>query len=75
VPFIADQMFWGQRVAALGAGPPPLAATRLTPERLARALAQADTDLVRQRAAVVGAAMGAEAGVDRAVELIERARR
>jgi UDP:flavonoid glycosyltransferase YjiC (YdhE family) len=73
VPFIADQMFWGQRVAALGAGPAPVTATHLRPERLARAIAQAGTNEVRQRAARIGACIQAEQGIDRAVTLIEQA--
>ena len=29
-PFVADQPFWGRRVAVLGAGPPPIPQRKLT---------------------------------------------
>jgi sterol 3beta-glucosyltransferase len=34
VPVIADQWFWGYRIQALGAGPAPLPATKITVEKL-----------------------------------------
>lgn len=73
VPFIVDQRFWGQRVADLGVGPPPLPAKKLTPDRLAQAIHTAthDKDLAA-RAAKLGAVIRAEDGVDRAVQLIQR---
>ena len=39
-PFGFDQAGWGERFAALGVGPPPLAFGRLTSARLARSLRQ-----------------------------------
>jgi sterol 3beta-glucosyltransferase len=38
VPGSFDQRFWSERVASLGAGPPPPLARRVTPELLERAL-------------------------------------
>jgi UDP:flavonoid glycosyltransferase YjiC (YdhE family) len=73
VPFFGDQHFWGQRVNDLGLGPPPVPRKRLTAERLARALQVALGDeAVRDNAARMGAAIRAEDGVGRAVEIIER---
>lgn len=34
IPFHGDQLFWGQRIAALGAGPGPLPFKKLTTERI-----------------------------------------
>lgn len=68
-PFFGDQPFWGRRVAALGAGPPPIPQRRLTPENLAAAIDSAVNDMgIRARAAAIGAAIRAEDGVARAVE-------
>jgi sterol 3beta-glucosyltransferase len=73
-PFIADQPFWGRRLHANGVAPEPLPQRRLTAESLAAALRQAvaDREMIT-RAAELGAAIRAERGVGKAVELIERA--
>jgi UDP:flavonoid glycosyltransferase YjiC (YdhE family) len=66
VPFIADQKFWGDRVAALGAGPRPISQRRLTAERFAAALRELDSDRYRDAARAVGRALSAEDGLGRA---------
>ncbi|HXZ84940.1 MAG TPA: glycosyltransferase [Myxococcota bacterium] len=68
LPFIADQRFWGERVAKLGAGPRPLSRRKLGAERLAAAL----RDLVEnpryaQGASQCAAALAREDGIGRAV--------
>ncbi len=73
VPHMADQPFWGSRVAALGVGPAPIPRNRLTPERLANAMRQAATDpVMRGRAVALGQRIRAQDGVGTAVALIER---
>jgi UDP:flavonoid glycosyltransferase YjiC (YdhE family) len=73
VPFMADQPFWGRRVAALGVGPEPIYHTRLTVERLAHAIRAAVNDpLMRMRAAALGAKLQVENGVGNAVEAFHR---
>ncbi|MCI0394239.1 MAG: glycosyltransferase [Chloroflexi bacterium] len=70
VPHFADQYFWGRRVAALGAGPPPIPRPALTAGRLAEAIREAVYNLtMRQRAAAIGRQVAAENGVALAVEL------
>jgi sterol 3beta-glucosyltransferase len=55
VPYFADQPFWGRRIAAIGAGPAPIARKQLTAERLASALRVATEDgTMRRRAPEVG---------------------
>ncbi|MCC7206929.1 MAG: glycosyltransferase family 1 protein [Anaerolineae bacterium] len=72
IPFFADQPFWGQRAAALGVGPEPIPRKQLTAERLAGAIQAAVGDAaMRQRAAALGAAIRAEDGVARAVEVVQ----
>ena len=72
-PFVADQPFWGQRVAALGAGPPPIPQRKLTADNLASAIQQAATDTgMQQRAAALGEKIRAEDGTEQAVSLIEK---
>ncbi|HEU4322946.1 MAG TPA: glycosyltransferase [Roseiflexaceae bacterium] len=74
VPFGFDQAFWGHRVAALGAGPQPLARARLTAAKLGAAIAQAvGSAPMRDRAAQLGAQIQAEQGTARALEHIHRA--
>ena len=74
VPFgLPDQPFWGERVAALGAGPPPIDRKQLSVERLARAIGIAVADRsMRSRAALLSERIRAENGVARAVEVLER---
>lgn len=73
LPFMADQYFWGQQSAVIGAGPPPLSVLNLTAERLAHAVQQANRDQMRQQAALVGAGLRAETGVAQAITFIEQA--
>ena len=51
VPHIFDQIYWGQRVATLGLGPPPIPRTRLSAETLAAALREAlENEVIQERA-------------------------
>ncbi len=70
-----DQLFWGRRVFALGAGPEPVPQKRLTVERLTAAIrAITEDESTRRCAAELGKSIRAEDGVARAVELVaERA--
>ena len=73
VPFMGDQFFWGDRVAALGVGTQPIPQKSLTTDALADAIRAAVNDAgIRQRAADLGAKLRAEDGVGRAVAFIER---
>ena len=72
VPFAVDQPFWGSRVHALGVGPEPIPRRRLTVERLARAISEAlRDDVMRARAALLGARLREENGVAAAVAVYE----
>lgn len=71
VPHNFDQPFWGNRVARLGAGPPPILRRSLTAEKLAAAVDRALSDAeMRRRAAVLGERIRAEDGVAEAVRII-----
>jgi sterol 3beta-glucosyltransferase len=71
-PTYGDQFFWGQRIAALGVGPPPIPRKQLTADRLATAIRLATTDhRMRERARVIAQEVEAEEGVTQAVHLIE----
>jgi len=68
-----EEAFWGWRVEALGAGPNPIPRSKLSVERLARALGEATRDAqMRGRARALGEGIRSENGVVRAVEAIER---
>jgi UDP:flavonoid glycosyltransferase YjiC (YdhE family) len=72
-PFTSDQPFWGRRVYQLGVGPKLIPRQKLTVEKLVQAIDLAtDDQTMRQRAAELGKRIRAEAGVARAVEIIER---
>lgn len=72
VPFLADQPFWGRRIADLGAGPPPLPITKLDASSLRGALAQMESPAARRNAEALGARIRAERGAENAVAVIER---
>ncbi|MEA5466441.1 glycosyltransferase [Leptothoe sp. PORK10 BA2] len=72
IPFFGDQPFWGQRIAALGVGPAPIARQQLTAERLATAIRRVVNDqAMGQRAAALGAKIQAENGVANAVAIVQ----
>ncbi|HMO59494.1 MAG TPA: glycosyltransferase [Roseiflexaceae bacterium] len=70
IPFGVDQHFWGRRIAALGAGPPPLAQS--LPAQVQAILAATATPSYAMRAATLAAQLRDEAGVAVAAELIIR---
>ena len=72
VPFTSDQPFWAHRVHALGVGPEPIPARRLTAKRLAEAIGTAVNDQVmRKRASELGQRIRADGGVSRAISIIQ----
>jgi sterol 3beta-glucosyltransferase len=73
VPFVMDQYFWGKRINALGIGPEPLPAKKLTVGRLSAAIHEATTDpWMTVRAAALGETIRAEDGVGDAVKIIQQ---
>jgi sterol 3beta-glucosyltransferase len=71
-PFQGDQHFWGAAVHRAGAGPQPMPAKRLTPERLASAIQKArDDGDMRTRASELSMGIAGEDGTGRASEQIE----
>lgn len=70
-PFFGDQPYWGERVAALGAGPAPLPVKRLTADALAGALREATgSAAIRSAAASVGRRLAEEDGVATACDIL-----
>nr|WP_276515327.1 nucleotide disphospho-sugar-binding domain-containing protein [Actinomadura coerulea] len=71
-PFFGDQPYWGERVAALGAGPAPLPFRAMTVPRLARKIRRAVRDQgMSDRASELGRRVRAEDGIGRAQEIID----
>ncbi len=70
VPVYADQPLWGERIRALGAGPPPLPFTALTAERLAERLRDLQTGRYRVTATELGRRVRSEDGADRVIEAL-----
>lgn len=72
LPVASDQLFWGRRVAAIGAGQEPIPITKVTPEQIADRIATATTDrTLRASAEAAGARLRGEAGLRTAVERIK----
>jgi len=72
VPTFGDQPFWGERVAALGAGPRPIPVRQITEPRLATAIGQVARDpAMRQAAQSIAVRMAGENGAARAAAEIE----
>jgi sterol 3beta-glucosyltransferase len=72
LPAVADQFFWGHRLAALGAGPPPLPLARLRPGRLAERLAALTGGAYRARASRIQSGLDTEDGPGTAVAAVDR---
>jgi len=75
-PFLGDQPFWGERIAALGVGPAPIPIARLTANALVTAIegavgSGASARAIRERADGLGAEIRAENGVARACEVLD----
>lgn len=73
VPFgVPDQAFFGQRVHALQAGPPPIPRKQLSVDALTSALTMLTRDDgMRRRAEDLGQRIRSENGVARAIEILE----
>ena len=71
IPFTADQPFWGRRVHAVGVGPEPILVKKLSVDLLVQAIVEAESDVIRNSAQVIGQAIRAEGGVDKAIDLVE----
>lgn len=74
VPQMFDQMYWGSRVAELGCGPAPVRLRKLTPQILAKALEELETDKSYELAAKeLQERLLLEDGTGLAADLIEEA--
>jgi sterol 3beta-glucosyltransferase len=71
VPFTADQPFWGRRVREIGVGPKPIPVKKLSVEGMVRAMSEAGSNAVLERAQAAGQRVRVEDGVGNAVRLIE----
>ncbi len=71
VPFIADQPFWGNRVHAMGVGSKPILVKNISVEKIMHAIAEAESNVVRDRAQIIGQSIRSEGGVKDAINLIE----
>jgi sterol 3beta-glucosyltransferase len=72
VPFTADQPFWGRRVHAIEAGPKPILVKDLSVENLTRAMAEAKTNAIRERARAISQVIRNEDGIDETIKLIKK---
>ncbi len=71
IPFFADQIFWGERLRRIGAGPPPIRRDRLSAAALASAIRRLTGDpTLTSQAERLGSLVRAERGVERAVAVI-----
>ena len=72
VPFIFDQFYWGERIAALGVGPKPIPYKVLNAARLRDAILQGvGSPQMQQNAAELGQKIRAEKGIENAVKILE----
>ncbi|KAH6849571.1 hypothetical protein B0T12DRAFT_418528 [Alternaria alternata] len=72
VPFFGDQPFWGQMVAAAGAGPMPIPQRDITAESLSQAIRFCLSPEAASAAAVIAQKMQSERGVEAAVMSFHR---
>jgi len=68
VPHVLDQHYWGDRIRRAGLGPAPIARSRLTPRRLAAAMAAAVHHApFRRRSAKIARQIRRQNGVEKAI--------
>ncbi|KAJ0416475.1 UDP-Glycosyltransferase/glycogen phosphorylase [Aspergillus carlsbadensis] len=72
VPFFGDQPFWGDMVAAAGAGPAPIPHKQLTVDALAAGIRYCLSEQASAAASAIADKMSAESGVDAAVSSFHR---
>ncbi|KAI9371602.1 UDP-Glycosyltransferase/glycogen phosphorylase [Aspergillus egyptiacus] len=72
VPFFGDQPFWGDMVAATGAGPVPVPYKELTVEKLADGIRYCLSERAANAASAIAAKINAEIGVRGAVSSFHR---
>jgi UDP:flavonoid glycosyltransferase YjiC (YdhE family) len=73
IPLGFDQIYWGKRIAALGAGPESIRVQGLTSSRLAALIRSGiNDDRMRRRAADVSRRILSEDGIGIAVQLIDK---
>jgi sterol 3beta-glucosyltransferase len=70
-PFMGDQLFWGKRVQAVGAGLQPIPVRKLSVTNLTRVITQAESESIREQAQAIGEQLRNEDGVGVAVKWIE----
>jgi len=71
IPISMDQPFWAERLHRLGAASTPLNARKPSVERVQQAIAEAEAEPVRFRAAQLAERMNTEGGVQTAVTRLE----
>lgn len=72
IPHNADQPAWGQRVYELGAGPEPIKKTKLTADKLAKAILFALKPAIAANAEQLAQQLRKENGVSKAVSVINQ---
>lgn len=71
VPFVFEQFYWGERIAALGVGPPPIRQRQFTVARLSKIIQQGVSDTtMRQKARDLGQKLQAENEITQAIRLV-----
>ena len=72
-PFFGDQPFWGRHVERLGVGPSPIPQSKMTVDRLCRAIDIAMNDsTMRDNAAKLGSRLSMEDGTSHALSFINQ---
>jgi sterol 3beta-glucosyltransferase len=70
-PFFGDQPFWGRHVERLGVGPSPIPQSKMTVDRLCRAIDMSMNDsTMRENAATLGSRLSEEDGTSHALAFI-----
>jgi len=74
-PVMGDQTFWGKRVAAIGAGPDPLPAKKISASAIESRVRRVMQDrMIAERVAAIGDSIRSEDGIGSAIATIESTR-
>ena len=75
IPFGADQLFWGNKVFEIGAGPAPIPENKVTMQKILEAIDFVQTNHCKSKASEISSHILTEHGLENVIKVIESQKR